>query len=453
MLSIFVLAYQGMSINRLQAASTIDIRRRHLFEAYVRQMFKRRSINSQYSPDQSIQWLTRIAQLMSRQSQMIFLIEYLQPSWLPTIFQRWLYGVFLHFGINLYFGVMLGLFVGIIFAILLGNLWGVISFFLAILIFSYIRTFSNASTEYYDEVQLVEKVKWSLPKAIYEMREGLVFLFLSGLSIWLFVGPVLVHIVLLSLLILSSIFFGLHNEEIETKTKPNEGVISTLQNTALIGFLFGIGSSLAIWVIIRLLHGNYQNDAPFIISLSLILGLAIALISAMGKGGGTAALKHYIIRFILSRFEFLPWNMVSFLDYATERIFMRKVGGGYIFTHRLLQEYFASLPSRNPSRLTNLNHWLHTRTQQVDYWLAQMSKITTVVGKAYNSNKKIFNFAIIISILLLLASGARAIVQSMGGKEFIETGIHYIEASLEKDNADSWNATCLQGVDSVTFFL
>jgi hypothetical protein len=34
---------------------------------------------------------------------------------------------------------------------------------------------------------------------------------------------------------------------------------------------------------------------------------------------------------------------IRFLDYAAERVFLRKVGGGYIFTHRLLMEYFATL--------------------------------------------------------------------------------------------------------------
>ncbi len=29
--------------------------------------------------------------------------------------------------------------------------------------------------------------------------------------------------------------------------------------------------------------------------------------------------------------------------YATDRIFLRKVGGGYIFIHRVLMEYFAAL--------------------------------------------------------------------------------------------------------------
>jgi hypothetical protein len=41
-------------------------------------------------------------------------------------------------------------------------------------------------------------------------------------------------------------------------------------------------------------------------------------------------------------------NPVSnFIDgrsgHAPERVFLRKVGGGYIFTHRLLMEYFATL--------------------------------------------------------------------------------------------------------------
>ena len=45
----------------------------------------------------------------------------------------------------------------------------------------------------------------------------------------------------------------------------------------------------------------------------------------------------------------MPWNVVPFLDYATERIFLRKVGGGYIFVHRLLLEYFASLKQNETS--------------------------------------------------------------------------------------------------------
>ncbi len=44
----------------------------------------------------------------------------------------------------------------------------------------------------------------------------------------------------------------------------------------------------------------------------------------------------------------MPWNYARFLDYAAERILLRKVGGGYIFIHRLLMEYFASLEPKKP---------------------------------------------------------------------------------------------------------
>jgi hypothetical protein len=38
-----------------------------------------------------------------------------------------------------------------------------------------------------------------------------------------------------------------------------------------------------------------------------------------------------------------PLNYVAFLSDAKDLLFLRQVGGGYIFTHRLLREYFASL--------------------------------------------------------------------------------------------------------------
>ncbi len=37
----------------------------------------------------------------------------------------------------------------------------------------------------------------------------------------------------------------------------------------------------------------------------------------------------------------MPWNYARFLNYATQLTFLQKVGGGYIFTHRLLMEHFA----------------------------------------------------------------------------------------------------------------
>ena len=59
-------------------------------------------------------------------------------------------------------------------------------------------------------------------------------------------------------------------------------------------------------------------------------------------------MRHGVIRLLLWRAGSIPWNYPGFLDSATEHIFLRKVGGGYIFVHRLLLEYFASLDTTPP---------------------------------------------------------------------------------------------------------
>jgi len=38
-----------------------------------------------------------------------------------------------------------------------------------------------------------------------------------------------------------------------------------------------------------------------------------------------------------------PFNFIKFLDYCAKLILLKKVGGGYIFIHRMLLDYFADL--------------------------------------------------------------------------------------------------------------
>jgi hypothetical protein len=40
---------------------------------------------------------------------------------------------------------------------------------------------------------------------------------------------------------------------------------------------------------------------------------------------------------------YIPWNYGRFLDHCVDLIFLRRVGGGYIFVHRLLMEHFAEM--------------------------------------------------------------------------------------------------------------
>jgi hypothetical protein len=75
-------------------------------------------------------------------------------------------------------------------------------------------------------------------------------------------------------------------------------------------------------------------------------GLSYGLLGGLLVGlalGGYTCLSHLALRLVLSHNSSLPLRLIPFLDYCAERIFLRKVGGGYIFVHRLLMEHFASL--------------------------------------------------------------------------------------------------------------
>ena len=60
------------------------------------------------------------------------------------------------------------------------------------------------------------------------------------------------------------------------------------------------------------------------------------------------AIRHYFLRLMFYVRGDAPWNYGRFLDYSARRVFLRKVGGGYIFVHRLLMDYFAGLESKSP---------------------------------------------------------------------------------------------------------
>jgi hypothetical protein len=65
--------------------------------------------------------------------------------------------------------------------------------------------------------------------------------------------------------------------------------------------------------------------------------------------GGLTILRHYVIRWLLDRRRTFPWHAQAFLDDATTRILLRRVGGGYSFIHRRLQDYFADNTPDAPS--------------------------------------------------------------------------------------------------------
>ena len=77
-----------------------------------------------------------------------------------------------------------------------------------------------------------------------------------------------------------------------------------------------------------------------VLNYGLFLGLSGALLIFL-LTGGLAVWRHYSIRSLLWRSDLFPRVATRFLDDATARFLLRRVGGGYSFTHRLLLDHFA----------------------------------------------------------------------------------------------------------------
>jgi hypothetical protein len=128
-------------------------------------------------------------------------------------------------------------------------------------------------------------------------------------------------------------------------SRPNEGIRRSLRNAAFAGLLFapigGLMSGLVCGFAFGLIGG--LPGWPILgMGFGLVFGLLIGFQFFLIHGT-IAWIKHYLLRFYLWRAGMIPVDYIAFLDYAASRILLRKVGGGYIFAHRLLLDHFASL--------------------------------------------------------------------------------------------------------------
>ena len=184
---------------------------------------------------------------------------------------------------------------------------------------------------------------WVNARLSYLLSLGLSYLLSSWLSLGLGLG--------LSYWLLLGLFNGLSSDTLDERRRitPNQGIRRSARNSILVGLISGLVSFpivilcvvLSVWLISGL-RGGLRVWLSVCLSLGLIVGLAGGLLAGL-LNGGLACTQHGVLRWLLWRSGFIPRNYVRFLDFAAERILLRKVGGGYIFIHRLLLDYFATL--------------------------------------------------------------------------------------------------------------
>ena len=77
----------------------------------------------------------------------------------------------------------------------------------------------------------------------------------------------------------------------------------------------------------------------------LRIGLGSGLVFGVMGGllPGAACIQHFTLRFVLWCSGFIPWRYPRFLDHATERMLLQRVGGRYRFIHILLRDHLARM--------------------------------------------------------------------------------------------------------------
>lgn len=364
LLSIMTLAYRGKSADEISAGGTLDSQRIHLFTAYTNAMFKRRSITTLYIKQQTTKRLASLARNMKQQNQSLLFIEQLQSAWLSTPTRRWQYVIGtglltglclgLTLGIIIGFGVKsnIGLGVGIIFGLVRGIQCGI-----------------NAAT---GDIRSADKLQWSWHRMFSRLRYNIIRSLILGIVCGL--GSALISGLLirtdhafevgLSVGLGGGLFIGLafglmngwgSDEAIDRWMKPNQGTWQSLANALRLGlsisFIGALGGLFVGWLISKIVDESFNW-----ILIGLLSGLFGGFIDGWLLYGGEMYLRHIILRFLLWRDNILPLNLIRFLDAGTNLIFLRKVGGGYIFIHRMLMEYFARLGEDSMPRTTKGNN-------------------------------------------------------------------------------------------------
>ena len=368
-LSIMIMTYRDKQDVDIWVFKDEKVQRKHLFDTYIERMFERsRSTNALFKKLDILYWLSWLAQKMIEYNQFPYSVEEMQLNWLYRK-KQWGYRLSVGLACSLICVPFFGIIGGSIFVaanwIYFGNIVGLIlgllvmlplSLFCGLIFGLTVGLVFGAS-----KINMVDtfKLNW--------LHSGVGFI--VGQVVASFIG---MYVVLLSLLLnlvqqtnlISQLVFGLIGGLIVfgpvlglvggilggLKVKPiiqttyaGQSISSSIRNF----FFFFLLIFLSIGINFEISYMLFDvlrvpNMLLTWLILCLLSGLILGQIGGL-KFGGFAVIQHYTLRFLLARNNLLPWKLVLFLDHCVDLIFLRRVGGGYIFVHRLLMEHFAEM--------------------------------------------------------------------------------------------------------------
>ena len=336
LLQLLMLTYHGTSVRDLPHKEAQL--RQQIWTDYVQRMVERKGDARRYPLEVTCKWLGWLACEMRQRNLAIFSVEQIQLPWLPER-QRFFYPLSIGLAVGVVSWLLGWLFAGFLAGLVIGPVFGLLVGLLA---------------RREGEAKPVEILVRSWKDLLIGLAGGLVIglvigplfgffyalLFdvkhvaigrevLIGLVFGVVVGPVVGFV-----RGLAGRFSGKHLVK-PSFLSPNEGIRRSAKNGLVIGLIGGSVVGLIFGVFVALFERPLTGLAGGLL-FGVLFGVIIGLI-----GGWLAVVQHYILRFWLWRAGVFPLKAVLFLEDATARILLRRVGGGYSFVHRLLLEFFA----------------------------------------------------------------------------------------------------------------
>ena len=359
MLNIMVIASIRFDFQQSQQLASARERLDYLFDAYINTVLGQPRCKAP-SLEQTRHWLGWLAIQLIRENETEFLIEKIQPCWLKLNIQR-MYGLILGLiGLPVYwlilgltigaiygsiFGLIYGPIVGLILGVMVGLFLGLIYALIYGLIYPLIYPLIQ-ETIIGGGIKTAETLKWDWKKIkelLPVLSIGLIAMSIVVPIMALIGGPIAEYTAIevmsgmsVGMIIAAIVAFttSLVGAEIEDKTVPNQGIRQSVVNVRLFLAISYLPSIALLFIILRKILGLDVEWWSL-----LIASFGMALFNGMVQS--RASIQHFTLRLVLWWNGYAPWNYARFLDYATDRLLMQRVGGGYRFLHDLLRQHFA----------------------------------------------------------------------------------------------------------------
>ncbi len=350
MLSIMVLAYKDVNIKEIPELKNNKEQRKYLFDTYINRMFERltRSEKKDFSKEETHHYLSWLAYQMVKHNLIAYQIEGMQPSWLDNEKQQRIYKWIVWLSVGLIAGLSIGLILGLILGLREGLTAGLIGGLSVGWVNQMAGKVSNEN-----EIEMVDKLRWSWRSIEANTLKTMLSMLIGGLIVVLIVVLIVgLRVVLniavniglsgmlsgtLSIFLLGVLAAGLSSEQIDETNYPGQRLKQTLYSATLLILIGGLMVGLVFGLISQLSDGLISQLSDGLIG-GLILGVILGL-----RFGALALIQHYALKFLLVKKGSLPRRLIPFLEYCVDLIFLRRMGGSYVFVHRLLMEHFAEM--------------------------------------------------------------------------------------------------------------